>query len=208
MQLVKATRPPLQPSERTPILVMLHGIGSDERDLLGLAPMLDPRLHLVAYRAPRPYGSGYSWFDITWDGITITFNESQAAESLAALALDIASLVSDIEQPQLYVGGFSQGAAMTLGLLPELQSSLSGALVLSGRKSESLVLPDLEGLPVLVQHGLYDNVIPVENGHRIRDDLAAAEAEVTYREYAMGHEVSTQSLADLGEWLAKHLRQS
>jgi phospholipase/carboxylesterase len=135
--------------------------------------------------------------------VNITFNEQQAAESLQALIEDISALRTSDER--LLVGGFSQGAAMTVAMLASQPTLLDGALILSGRKSESLVVPELNGLPVLVQHGLYDNVIPVDNGHLIRDDLAAAGAEVTYREYAMGHEVSMQSLGDLQSWLQKQL---
>jgi phospholipase/carboxylesterase len=63
----------------------------------------------------------------------------------------------------------------------------------------------VRGLPVLVQHGLHDNVIPVENGRRIATYLRAVGADVQHKDYPMGHEVSFNSLVDLKLWLADQM---
>jgi phospholipase/carboxylesterase len=192
-------------SPDSPVLVVLHGIGSNEQDLMGVAPYLDPRLHVVSYRAPRLYGPGYSWFDIEWNEGGLRFDEDQAADSLQILLTEL----REFEGRSLLVGGFSQGAAMTLGVLFALGRRLGGAMMLSGRMSQSFLerqrAPEIAGIPCLVQHGIYDNVIPVEHGRQIDTALRALGAEVEYREYPMGHEVSLESISDLGAWLTTRL---
>ena len=167
---------------------------------MGLAPQLDPRLTVVAFQAPRVYGPGYSWFDIQFDEGGITFNEEQAWEALGVLAAEIETLRE--ENGRLFVGGFSQGGAMTMGVIMTRPELLSGALILSGRMADHYEPNDrVRGLPVLVQHGRFDNVSPAENGRRIATYLEAAGAQVKHKEYPMGHEVSFNSLVDLKQWI-------
>jgi phospholipase/carboxylesterase len=205
-RLTRVSRPPLEATQPTPTLVLLHGIGSHEEDLMGLASELDPRLHLVSYRAPRAYGPGYSWFDIQWDGDTIHFDEQQAEEALGILQREIDMLPAElgVDPDSIMIAGFSQGGAMTTALLAS-RPSIKGAMVLSGRLSKHLKVPEIPKTPVLVQHGLYDNVIPIESARRITRVLTDAGADVTHREYPMGHEVSQDSLRDLAAWLTAQL---
>jgi phospholipase/carboxylesterase len=96
---------------------------------------------------------------------------------------------------------------MSLSLLLAHPTKVAGVVAMSGRLPthalERLTEPDkLAGLPVLVTHGLYDPVLPVESGREIRAQLAALPVALTYREYPMGHEVSLDSLRDVARWLA------
>ncbi len=152
------------------------------------------------------YGPGYSWFDIYFEERGITFDEEQAWEALGHLADQIAQLPGELglASSKVFVGGFSQGAAMTMGVIMTRPEMLAGAMILSGRMADRYEPNDgVRGLPVLVQHGQFDNVIPVENGRRIATYLRDAGAEVEHHEYPMGHEVSLQSLLDLKMWLGK-----
>lgn len=196
-----------------PLLLLLHGVGSNEDDLFGLAPYLDERFLIVSARAPvaLDYG-GYGWFRIDFTPRGLEADVEQAQESLRMLPGFIDELVETYgaDGRRVYVVGFSQGAMMGLALLLTRPEKVAGVVAMSGRLPRQVLErePDpsaLAGKPVLVMHGLYDQVLPIENGRGARDYLGALPVELTYREYPMGHEVSAESLRDFTAWLTKAL---
>jgi phospholipase/carboxylesterase len=196
-----------------PLLLLLHGVGSNEEDLFGLAPYLDRRFLLVSARAPvaLDYG-GYGWFRIDFTPRGMVADVAQAKRSLGMLPGFIDGLVETYgaDARRVYLAGFSQGAMMSLALLLTRPEKLAGVVAMSGRLPAQALEqePDrdaLTGKPVLVTHGLYDPVLPVEQGRAARDYLAALPIELTYREYPMAHEVSAESLRDVTGWLTRAL---
>src|SRR5579862_4733461 len=151
-----------------PLLVLLHGLGSDERDLLSLAAELDSGLSVVSIRAPYETGyGGFAWFDIQFlaDGKRI-IDDEQAVSSRELLLSDLHELVDSEKPSHLILGGFSQGAMMAAGILLRTPEMLAGAWLMSGRflpvfdpRQETPV-----ARPVLVQHGLYDEVLAIDDG--------------------------------------------
>lgn len=109
--------------------------------------------------------------------------------------------------------GFSQGAIMSASVALTRPDLVAGAVLMSG-----LILPEirpitaspeqLKGLPLLVAHGTRDTVLPVQNGRASRDLLSTLPVDLTYREYAVGHEVSEESLRDVLAWLEERLDQA
>ena len=195
------------------MLLLLHGIGSNEEDLFGLAPHLDERFLVVSARAPvaLDYG-GYGWFRIDFTPRGMLADAEQAKKSLSMLPGFIDELVETYgaDGRRVYLMGFSQGAMMSLALLLMRPEKVAGVAAMSGRfPGQVLELePDREALagkPVLVTHGLYDPVLPVENGRAARDYLGGLPVELTYREYPMQHEVSMESLRDVTRWLTETL---
>lgn len=199
-----------------PLLLLLHGVGSNEDDLFALAPYLDERFLLVSPRAPvaLDYG-GYGWFRIEFTPLGMVADVEQAKRSLRMLPGFVDELVGayGADARRVYLMGFSQGAMMSLALMLTRPEKVAGVVAMSGRLPRQVleVEPDREALtgkPVLVTHGLYDPILPVENGRDARDYLAALPVALTYREYPMGHEVSAESLRDVAGWLTKTLDSS
>jgi phospholipase/carboxylesterase len=206
-----------QPGRRgqspSPLLLLLHGVGSNEQDLFGLAPYLDERFLVVSVRAPVVMGAGaYAWFNIEFTPQGMRADIEQAKRSLELLPGFIDEIVKTHEADDkcVYVAGFSQGAMMSLALALTRPDKIAAVVAMSGRLP-SLVLeqnPDqkaLGGMPVLVTHGLYDPMLPIEEGRSIRKQLQALPVELTYREYPMGHEVNLESLRDISTWLSRTL---
>lgn len=196
-----------------PLLLLLHGVGSNEEDLFGLAPYLDGRFLVVSARAPvaLDYG-GYGWFRIDFTPRGMAADIEQAKRSLGMLPGFIDGLVDTYEADprRVYLAGFSQGAMMSLALLLTRPEKVAGVVAMSGRLPRQVLErePDREALagkPVLVTHGLYDPMLPVESGREARDYLKALPVELTYREYPMAHEVSAESLRDVTGWLSEAL---
>ncbi|AIE87274.1 phospholipase/carboxylesterase family protein [Fimbriimonas ginsengisoli Gsoil 348] len=188
------------------MLILLHGLGSDERDLMGLAPELDPRLRVVTLRAPHPWmQGGYAWFNLEWDDEGIHIDAAQVVASLELLVSEILAVTAELRPRHLFLGGFSQGAVMTLGVTLRRPDIFTGSLLLSGTHVPELFVgadPAVADVPFLIQHGLYDPVLPVAEARTMRDAVTAMGSPVDYREYPMGHEVSYASLRDAKQWLA------
>jgi phospholipase/carboxylesterase len=188
--------------QNAPVLILLHGIGSDEQDLMGLAPEVEVDVELVSVRAPHLSGyRGYSWFDfeIEPDGGR-TVDGQQALESRDA----VIELLDDFSDRKIIVGGFSQGSMIATGVALAQPERISAAWLMSGRWLPQWQRYRYWGhLPMLVQHGLYDEVLSIGEGRALADKLRDCGQDVTWREYPMGHQVSQASLRDANEWLRK-----
>ena len=215
MDLARAIRPPRAPappgtSGRPPLLVMLHGVGADEHDLLPLAAHLDPRLLVASVRAPREYPAmGYAWFDIDWSTVPPRYDLAQAEESRAALCALLPALVAEhgTDPARTFLLGFSQGGAMALAVALTRPELVRGLVVHSGRlfpelRRRAAPREALARLDALVLHGVDDPVIPVERGQEIRDALEPLLGDrLVYAEHEAGHEITPASLDDVAWWL-------
>jgi len=195
---------------RSPLLILLHGYGSNEDDLMGLAPYLDPCFDLLSARAPHTLEmGGYAWFPIVWnaEGLFVRPADVLAAIPLAAdfVAEAIAACHAVPERTLLL--GFSQGATMSAGILLHRPDLAAGAILMSGFTPAELARPGLRlaGKRLLITHGLFDDVVPVELGRMTRDLFESLGASVTYREYPMGHQINDASLEDADRWLGEWL---
>jgi phospholipase/carboxylesterase len=196
-----------QPSR---LLVLLHGYDADEHGLAALGPLIDPdaRFLVAAPRGPVtvPDGTGHAWWHYGARGPdSETFHASfhglhEEIDRLCATHL--------MTRDEMVIGGFSQGAAMALaiGLGTSSRPRPAGILCLSGFLADADGLTyDWEAardLPVLVQHGRADEMVPVEMGEDTARVLEHHGLDVTYRAYDMGHQTTLESLADTRDWLA------
>jgi phospholipase/carboxylesterase len=199
------------PDGRPPLLVLLHGIGADERDLLPLAPALDPRLLVVGLRAPHRYQVGHAWFQIDFRLGGIVPDVAQARRTLVDLVawLEAAPGRLGADERRLFLLGFSQGAMMSLGVLLTAPERLAGVVALSGRSPEGLFEMRVERqavarVPVLAAHGTRDDVLPVAEGRRIRDGFTWLQ-DFTYREFPVAHGISDDEVALVADWLGRRL---
>lgn len=191
------------------LLLLLHGIGSNEQDLVQLAPIIDPEglFVVVSPRGPYAYGPGYAWFKIDQPelaGPTI-------ASSMDAIdeVVDEACTKHSLERSEMIVGGFSMGAAMSLifTFRRSERPRAAGVLVMSG------FLPPVADLdwsgelpPVLMQHGTQDPMIQISRARDAAQTLKDNDVPVVFREYPMQHNVTPESARDAEEWLAQVVR--
>jgi phospholipase/carboxylesterase len=191
------------------LLVLHHGRGTDERDLLGLADLLDPgrRLRVVTPRAPLqlPGSPGYHWYLVPRVGYPDPESFEAARAALAELH-DTLWEESGIGPERTVLGGFSMGAVMsyTMGLSAD-RPAVAGILAFSG------FVPTVEGwepslgdradTPVFISHGRRDPVIGIEFAERARELLEAGGLDVTYRESELGHQIDPAHLREAATWL-------
>ncbi|MEA2386285.1 MAG: phospholipase/carboxylesterase [Thermoleophilaceae bacterium] len=197
-------------------LVLFHGRGTSERDLVPLLEVLDPEHRLLGVTPRGPLSlppGGAHWYAVARIGFPDhdTFHATYAAVSgwLDALLAD-----EGIPIERTILGGFSQGAVMSYALgLGTGRPQPAGIIALSGFiptvDGFELDLERRAGLPVAIGHGIHDPVIGVEWGRDARERLEAAGAALTYREYPLPHSVEPGFLEELGgEWVPAVLERA
>jgi len=191
------------------LLVLHHGRGTDERDLLGLADLLDPqrRLRVVTPRAPLtlPGSPGYHWYLVPRVGYPDRESFEAARQALAELH-DGLWEESGLGPERTVLGGFSMGAVMSFAMgLGADRPAVAGILAFSG------FVPTVEGWEpsladradtrAFVSHGRRDPVIGVELAERARDLLEGGGLDLTYRESELGHQIDPAHLREASAWL-------
>jgi phospholipase/carboxylesterase len=195
--------------EPTGLLVLHHGRGTDELDLLGLADALDPdrRLHVVTPRAPLrlPGAPGFHWYVVPRVGYPDpeTFRRAQA--ELAALH-DQLWEQTGLGPQHTILGGFSMGTVMSYALgFDRDRPAPAGILAFSG------FIPTVEGWApqlagreqtrVLIAHGRRDQIIDVAFARPARLLLENAGIDVDYRESDAAHNIDPGDIPRALSWL-------
>jgi phospholipase/carboxylesterase len=195
------------------LLVLHHGRGSDENDLLGLADVLDPqrRLHVVTPRAPLtlPGWPGYHWYIVRQVGYPDPETFHAAFAALAGLHDELWE-ATGLGAEQTVFGGFSMGSVMSysLGLARE-RPAPAGILAFSGFiPTVEGWEPDLEGrrdLRVFIAHGRADPIMDVGFARRARETLEGAGLPLEYHESDAGHQIDPAHIPAAQAWLAATL---
>ena len=196
--------------EAAGLLILHHGRGADEHDLLGLADVLDPerRLHVVTPRAPLtvPGWPGYHWYTVPRVGYPDPGTFRQAYERLAAFH-DETWERTGVAPDRTVFGGFSMGSVMSYALgLPGERPAPAGILAFSG--FIPIVegwQPDLESrprLPVFIAHGRRDPVMDVAFARRARQVLEHGGLPVEYHESDAAHHIDPAHIPAATRWLA------
>lgn len=217
LSLFHLTREPREKTgKKPPLLVLLHGYGSNEEDLIQLAPELDPRFFVVSPRAPLTIGpSMHAWFHIEFipGGITVDFQQAEGARKTLAGFIQELITAYPIDPAQIFLMGFSQGAVMTYTVSLLQPEKIAGAVIMSGQIPpkaflENVPVEKLRDFPVFVAHGVFDDVLPVQLGRESKKYLESLPLDFVYHEYPIGHQVSLESMADISEWLTSRLNAS
>jgi phospholipase/carboxylesterase len=201
--------PENSPTVTHPTLIMLHGRGADEEDLLGLSERLDRRLLIISARAPFPFPyGGYTWYDVGAVGQPEPVMFKTSYDALTTFVGDV--LVNyPVNKQRVFLLGFSMGTVMSFALSLTQPAIFRGVIANSGYVPENTHLTlkwnELSGTEYFIAHGIHDPVIPVSFGRRTKQLFENAHASFTYREYAMAHQISEESLADFSAWLTQRL---
>jgi phospholipase/carboxylesterase len=205
--LIYRERPAAGPPEG--LLVLHHGRGADEHDLLTLADVLDPtrRLHVVTPRAPLqlPGSPGYHWYLVPRVGYPDPDTFEAARRQLGELHDELWQRTG-ITPERTVLGGFSMGAVMSYAMaLSADRPAPLGILAFSG------FIPDVEGwqpdlagrtaVRVFIAHGLQDQVIDVAFARAAAERLRAAGLPVDYRESDAAHHIDPREIPAAGAWL-------
>jgi phospholipase/carboxylesterase len=200
--------------ENPPLLIMLHGYGSNEQDLFSFADELPDELLIVSARAPLSLGFGsYAWFTIHLDGDSSNFFDIyEAKEALSKFSRFLDEIIAKyhVSNPNIFLFGFSQGTILSTAFALNNPKKIKHVVALSGYVNEKLINEDINSnkynnLDFFVSHGTVDQVIPVDWARKTPGYLNNLQIENSYHEYPVGHGVAPQNFSDLNAWIKKRL---
>jgi phospholipase/carboxylesterase len=192
---------PGRDESRTPLL-LLHGTGGDENDLVPLgerlsaaAALLSPRGKVLENGMPRFFRRIEEG---EWDLEDLDARTAELADFVAAAR-------KAYKLPPPVALGFSNGANIAWSLMLRDPALLGGAVLMRAMLPfDPRPLPDLDGIPVLILAGVNDPLVPVDQAALLAALLGEAGADVTYEVVHGGHGLTGDDLSLAGSWLAKH----
>lgn len=196
-----------------PLLLLLHGYGSNEADLFSFANELPDEYYVISARAPYDlqYGS-YAWYAINFDADQNKFSDhDQAVQSrdLVVKFIEEVKVKFPINPSNITLIGFSQGSILSYSIALSYPKIVQRVGALSGYINLDINIAnyqnnDFKNLKIFASHGTVDQVIPVEWARKTDPILKSLGINSTYKEYPIGHGVSPQNFFDLKEWLIKN----
>jgi phospholipase/carboxylesterase len=199
---------PLEKTKHTPVIILLHGYGSDEKDLFELRSKFPKKYLVISARAPYPApNGGYQWYTFT-DG-RLQAQKDQLGFSRSAIQRFITQITAKYKADpgQVYLVGFSQGAIMSYEAGLTAPGEVKGIAALSGRIDGGIQRgithkAEVKQLSVFISHGTADDRIKFEEGKAAVDVLKKLGIAPEFHEYkGMGHTISNEVLSDLVKWL-------
>jgi phospholipase/carboxylesterase len=210
LSLVYQIREPKIKADKNPLLLLLHGYGSNEADLFSFAAELPDEYYVVSARAPYDlqYGS-YAWYAINFDADQNKFSDhDQAIVSRDSVVNFIDELLVSypIDASNITLIGFSQGSILSYAIALSYPEKVQKVAALSGYLNLDIIKEnyqnnDFSNLKVFASHGTVDQVIPVNWARKSIPIIENLGIEITYKEYPIGHGVSPQNFYDLKNWL-------
>lgn len=192
-----------------PLVVLLHGRGSDRFDLAGLAPLIAPGAIVVTPQAPHSgtpwgYGPGWAWYRFMGRNRPESESFEASQEALGGFITEIRTKLP-VRTGPLVLGGFSQGGVMSMAYALRNPGAVPLVMNFSGFLADHpSVRPTAESVPgtrFWWGHGTLDPQIPFDLAREGRGFLGAAGADLTARDYAIGHGISPDEVRDAREWL-------
>lgn len=191
-------------------LILLHGVGSNEQDMFGLASQFPENYRVISARAPLTVGNeSYAWYPLQINSGKFIYNFEEAEKSSTILEQFIAELKQkyELNSNDIYLVGFSQGAIMSYNLALTEPTLVKGIAVMSGRlmdeiKPKIAAIENLKKLRIFISHGTSDTTLPVQFAREALSYLKSHELNPEYHEYAEGHGINAAMLQDLLHWLS------
>jgi len=214
MSLEGPSRPPLAGGKPKSLVVLLHGLGADGNDLIGLAPYWAPALPETEFLSPHapfpcdmaPYGR--QWFSLQDRSLEAIFAGVRAAAPILDGFLDDALEARGLDESRLALVGFSQGTMMSLHVGLRRAKPVAGILGYSGRLigTEALAEEIRSRPPVFLLHGDADEIVPFESLAHSKKALSELQVPVeTLARPGLGHSIDEVGLSRGGEFLRRRL---
>ena len=198
--------------EPSPLILMLHGYGSDEEDLFAFADYLPELYTVISVQAPyKLQPMGYAWYAINFDADANKFSDTkQAKESREKIKTFIAEAVKayHINPEEVSLFGFSQGTILSFATALTYPHLVKNIIGLSGYIDMNMIdmakKDDLKSLKVFSSHGSVDQVIPVEWGRKTPEILKTLDIDCEFKEFPIGHGVNQKNFEAVLDWLKRH----
>ena len=212
MSLQYVVRKPLKETANPPVLILLHGYGSNEQDLFSFAAELPKELLIISLQAPFEMGyNAYAWYAINFDDANGKFSDlKQAKESIDKIASFIDEIKSkfNTNASKTFLLGFSQGAILSYSLSFFYPNKVNHVIALSGYINKQLLPIDIDHklqTDYYCSHGSVDQVLPVDWARKTKPFLDNLGFQNVYSEYPVGHGVAPQNFYSFKSWIEERL---
>jgi len=195
-------------STKQPLIVLIHGYGSNENDLFSFNSLFDENLNIVSYRATKEfYQNMYAWYDIYFENNVKSFDEKTAIQSAKLLTKEIKLFCKEYncDENRVTLIGFSQGAILGYSILFLNPNLLKNLVALSGYVEEKILdRNDIKtNTSIYVSHGKNDETIPYDDSKKTLQLLDSKKIKYDFYEFNQGHGVSQENLYSFLNWLSK-----
>lgn len=201
-------------SANPPLLLLLHGYGSNEDDLFDFAEHLDQRFVIISVRGPFPHSAGnYAWYSLDFSKTPYTSNNEQAEKSRQDLGkfIDLMCQKYHADTKKVFMLGFSQGAMMSLTCALTMPDKVAGAVVLSGKLREEIIplIPDNQqfvNTKIYISHGKKDERVLFTEAEKAKKYVESKGIKPTFDVYPeAGHEITQAGFMAFRAWLTEVL---
>lgn len=197
---------------KAPLILMLHGYGSDENDLFSFAGYLPKKYTIISVRAPYPMQPmGNAWYAINFDANANKFSDTEQAVSSREKIqhfIEEATEAYSIDPDDITLLGFSQGTILSFATALTYPHLIKNIVGLSGYIDHNMIeLGDkdqLKTLKVFSSHGTMDQVIPVDWARKTPDVLKKLGVTCEFKEFPAGHGVNQENFQAVLNWLNRH----
>ena len=198
-------------SAKPPVIILMHGVGSNEKDLFSLANQMPDSFLVISLRAPIMLSKdSYAWYHLTFENGTRVGNpiEAEASRLMIIQFMNQLKTKHAFNEKRIYLCGFSQGSIMAYSIGLTVPDKVKGIAVMSGRILEEVkpnIAPKekLKNLNVFVSHGTTDGVITINYARDAISYLKNLGITPTYKEYPEAHTISPTMFNDMLVWLKK-----
>lgn len=200
----------IEEGKKYPALFVMHGMGSNEQNMLQLVDGLDDTFFIFSIRGSLAQPPGYAYFTIEGFGKPHRHVFDDTVKKLSNF-IDTSLKEYPLDESSLYILGFSQGAilGMTIGLT--FNQKIKGVVALSGYipqfVREEYSMKPSEKLSVFISHGEMDPIFPIAWGSANVEFFNEFGTDVTFKTYGVGHTISAENHRDFHEWLLYDLSQ-
>ena len=182
----------------------MHGFGASMYDLVNIAPHINRDDFIYVFpNAPIEINVGFSQKGYAWFPI----ESKNYYESSLLLNKTIDEVLAMFNVNNIYIGGFSQGGMMAIHSGLSSEKEYSGVIALSSKLIDSNELKIQKNKPsntkLFISHGRFDSIIDIQEGISMKNILKKLGFKITFNEYEMAHEINTQVIKDLSDWISK-----
>ena len=196
----------------SPLLIMVHGYGSNEKDLFSFSRALPDELTIISIRGDiNVQGVGYAWYDISIDfNGNKTYDNKKAIESRDAVANCIDKCVEtfNTDKKNVTLMGFSQGSILINAVALTYPEKVKNIISLSGAIDPNIInlsKSSLKNLSFYISHGTLDEVLPYTLSKESLILLDENNLDYIFEDFPIGHGVSPDNIKSMLSWLSKRL---
>ena len=191
---------------KSPLIILIHGYGSNERDLFSLIDYLPKKAYIISIRGPiELFNNSYAWYDIYIDNNSKLYDHEGAKQVRDELSKFIDDIIKypNIDSDNVTLIGFSQGAILSHAISYSYPGTIKNIMAISGVIDEKIMKRThlKPKTNIYISHGTNDNLIDYQISKESLNFYKSKNIDFTFESYEQGHGINEKNLESLIKWL-------